>query len=171
MLNRISLRTWYLLVAICCLVLLCFALFVQYRLFLDPCPLCILQRLAFIWIGAWALLAAIVNPGRGFSRLFSGLILLGAAGGAWVASRHVWLQHLPPDQVPECGPGLNYMLDTLPFTDVLREVLFGSGSCAEVKWTLLGLSMPNWTLIWFIVLGSGTLWFTVRAGRRAKAER
>ena len=166
MLNRISLRAWYGLVAVSVAGLLGFAVFLQHRMFLDPCPLCIFQRVAFAWMGAWALLGVLVNPGRGLGRVMSGLIVLGAAAGTWIAGRHVWLQNLPPDQVPECGPGLNYMLETLPFLDVLRDVLLGSGSCAEVQWTFLGLSMPVWTLVWFLGLGLGTLWFVFRDPRR-----
>ena len=69
--------------------------------------------------------------------------------GMAIAGRHVWLQNLPLDEVPDCGMGLNYMLDTLPFTQVLREVFYGSGECAEIGWTFLGLTMPGWTFIWY----------------------
>lgn len=156
-----SLRWWYLLVAAICAGLMGFALYVQHRLFLEPCPLCIFQRLAFVWIGAVALLGFAQNPGRTGQWLYSLLIMVGAAAGGFVAGRHVWLQNLPPDKVPECGPGLAYMLDTAPFLDVLRTVLLGDGNCAEVQWSFLGLSMPAWTLLWFIALGIGTLLFTM----------
>lgn len=158
--NTISLRAWYLVAAICCAGLLGYALYAQYRDFLDPCPLCIFQRVAFAWIGLFSLLAAIHNPARTGQVVYASLMTLGAVAGALIAGRHVWLQYLPPGQVPECGPGLNYLLETLPFTEVLKTVLLGSGGCAEVQWSLLGLSMPAWTLIWFIGLGLTTLWFT-----------
>jgi len=142
--------------------LLGYALYIQYHDFLDPCPLCIIQRVAFIWIGAAALLALLLKPARLGQRLYSWLIALGAGFGAAVAGRHVWLQQLPADQVPECGPGLNYMLDNFPLSEVLSTVLRGSGSCAETDWTFIGLSMPAWALAWFLGLGIITLWFTYR---------
>jgi disulfide bond formation protein DsbB len=160
--RTITTRQWYLAATVACAVLLGFALYKQHQDYLDPCPLCIIQRLAFMWIGAWALLGALHNPARVGQRIYSGLILLGAAFGAAVAGRHVWMQSLPPDQVPECGPGLNYMLENFPLAEVARSLFFGSGSCAEVDWTLLGLSMPGWTLLWYLVLGAGTLYFTWR---------
>jgi disulfide bond formation protein DsbB len=162
MLERISLRYWYLVVAICCAGLLAFAFYQQYQMFLEPCPLCIFQRIGFIWIGAVALLAAIHNPARVGQWVYSLAMIAGAVLGALVAGRHVWLQNLPPDQVPECGPGLNYMLDTLPLSEVLAKVFLGDGNCAEVHWTFLGLSMPGWTLVWFSGLALVTLWLTVR---------
>ncbi len=162
LLEKISLRTWYLGAAISCAALLGFALYTQYHDFLDPCPLCVIQRVAFLWIGAAALLATLHNPARFGQRVYSWLITLGAGFGAAVAGRHVWLQQLPADQVPECGPGLNYMLDNFPLSEVLSTVLRGSGSCAEVDWTFIGLSMPVWALVWFLGLGTITVWLTYR---------
>lgn len=167
MIDKLSLRSWYLGVFLACVGLLAYALYVQHRLFLDPCPLCIFQRVAFAWIGGFALLAALHNP-RGAGRWFYGLLVFaGAAVGAGIAGRHVYLQNLPPDQVPDCGPGLSYMMDTMPFTDVLSSVLTGSGSCAEVQWSFLGLSMPAWTLVWYIGLGIATLWLVFSKTRQA----
>jgi disulfide bond formation protein DsbB len=159
------LRTWFLIVLGCSSGLLGFALYQQYQAFLDPCPLCILQRLGFLWIALVALVAALHDPGRTGARTYGVLVALGSAVGGAVAGRHVWLQNLPPDQVPECGPGLNYMLENFPLTEVVSKVLFGSGSCAEVHWTFLGLSMPGWTLTWFLLLGLGTLYMAFRRPR------
>lgn len=150
-------RIWFLLVALCCSGLLGFAFYVQYALFEDPCPLCILQRTAFIWIGLVALVAAIHNPGDTGRFLYAMLLALGGAAGAGVAGRHIWLQNLPPDQVPECGMGLNYMLETMPFGEVLSQVFHGSGECAQIGWTFAGLSMPWWTMFWYIGLTVITL--------------
>lgn len=161
MLNKISLRLWYLVAAVCCAGLMGFALYTQHRMFLDPCPLCIFQRLAFVWIGLVALLGAIHNPGQVGQRVYSGLMVLGSVLGGFVAGRHVWLQSLPPGQVPECGPGLSYMLETAPFLDVLKTVLLGDGNCADVQWSFLGLSMPAWTLLWFLGLGLATVFLTL----------
>lgn len=161
-LNTMKIRHWHLVVVVVCASLLGFALYKQHQDFLDPCPLCIIQRLAFIWIGVFALLALLHNPARTGQRIYGGLVVLGTIFGTAVAGRHVWMQSLPPDRIPECGPGLNYMLDNFPLSEVLRTVFLGSGSCAEVDWTFIGLSMPGWTLIWFLVLGLGTLYFTWR---------
>ena len=134
-----------------------YGLYVQHVDFLDPCPLCIFQRLAFMWIGAFSLLAAIHGPGVAGNRIYGGLVALGGVTGGAIASRHLWLQSLPPDEVPDCGMGLNDMIDTMPFTEVLREVLQGSGECAEIDWTFLGLRMPGWTLIWYSIFTVGTI--------------
>jgi len=157
MLSKITPRIWYLFVVFCCASLLGFALYYQYLEFLDPCPLCILQRVAFLWMGVVALLAAVHNPARTGQLIYAWLVGLGAAIGAAIAGRHVWLQGLPPGEVPECGPGLNYMLENFPLTEVLSTVLYGSGSCAEVQWEFIGLSMPMWTLLWYIGMGLMTL--------------
>ena len=147
-------RIWFLLIAIACAALLGYALYVQHAQFLDPCPLCIFQRVAFMWIGIVALALAIHNPGRAGRWLYLVLLLAGGVAGASIAGRHIWLQNLPPDQVPECGMGLNYMLETMPFADVLGQVFRGSGECAVIDWSFAGLSMPWWTLIWYIVLSA-----------------
>jgi disulfide bond formation protein DsbB len=142
-------RVWFLLVAIACAAMVGYALYVQHVEFLDPCPLCVFQRMAFIWIGAVSLLAAMHNPGTAGRWIYGLMLAAGAIAGMGIAGRHVWLQNLPPDQVPDCGMGLNYMLDTMPFGQVLSEVFYGSGECAEVSWMFLGLSMPVWTLLWY----------------------
>ncbi len=142
-----------------------YALYNQYVDYLDPCPLCILQRVAFLWMGVIALLAVIHNPGRGGQQIYAWLVGLGAVLGAMIAGRHVWLQNLPPGEVPECGPGLNYMLENFPMSEVFSTVLYGSGSCAEVKWDFFGLSMPMWTLVWYVGLGLLSLWFAYRPVR------
>lgn len=162
MLNKITVRTWFVFVSICCVSLLGYALYEQYVDYIEPCPLCILQRVAFVEMGVLALLGALHNPARMGQRVYTWLIALGAGIGSALAGRHVWLQQLPADQVPECGPGLNYMLENFPLNDVLSTVLKGSGSCAEMNWSFLGMSIPMWTFIWFVGLGLVTLWFTYR---------
>ena len=143
---------------IVCAAMMGFALFAQYVWLMEPCPLCIFQRVALIALGALFLLAGIHATGRIGSRVYA--VLLGIAGlaGLGVAGRHVWLQNLPKDQVPACGPGLDFMLDTFPLLEVLDIVLSGSGECAEVSWRFLGLSMPAWTLISFVALGGWGAW-------------
>lgn len=136
-----------------CAGMMTFALYSQHFLGLEPCPLCIFQRVAVVGLGLLFLMAAIHSPGRLGCWIYAALLLLVSLAGSAVSARHVWLQSLPPDQVPSCGPGLDFMLDTFPFTEVLNMVLSGSGECAEVAWSLLGLSMPAWTLIGLLGLG------------------
>ena len=131
-----------------------FALFfLQRYMGFSPCPLCIFQRIGLMVMGGFALIAAVFNPKSMVTRLL--LWLGGLAGIGWaaiVAGRHVWLQHLPADQVPSCGPGLDYWLDTLPMQQVLKEVFAGSGECASIDWTFMGLSIPEQSLILFSIL-------------------
>ena len=129
--------------------LLIAAYYFQYVKGLEPCPLCILQRLALMAL-ALALAAALLhNPGPAGRRAYGLVLLLAAGAGEGVAARQVWLQQLPPDQVPACGPGLDYMLEVFPPAKVLSMVLQGSGECAEVAWRLLGLSMAGWMTVVF----------------------
>jgi len=130
-----------------CAAMMAFALYAQHGLQLEPCPLCILQRMAVVAMGVIFVLAAIHDPGRLGGIMYGFLLSLAAFAGAGVAGRQLWLQSLPADKVPACGPGLDFMLDAFPLAEVLQMVLSGSGECAEVSWTLLGLSMPAWVLI------------------------
>jgi disulfide bond formation protein DsbB len=114
----------------------------------------------------WALVAFAHNPGSKGRWVYTALISAGGLAGVAISWRHVWLQNLPPDQVPECGQGLNYMIDNMPFTDLLAQVFQGSGECALIDWTFLGLSMPTWTLIWYIGLTPVTILVTARANAR-----
>ncbi len=121
-------------------------------LYLDPCPLCLIDRGILIAIAAICLLALVHNS-QGIMRwIYTGLTSLFCALGIAVASRHIWLQGLPPDQVPECGPDLAYMMQVFPLSDVIKRVFTGSGQCAEISWTFLGLTIPQQTLLLFIVL-------------------
>lgn len=135
-----------------CLGAMIAALYLQHVDGLEPCPLCIFQRIGVTWAGLFFLAAFLHNPAATGQRVYAVLAGLGSIGAGLVATRHVWLQNLPPDQVPACGPGLDYMLDVFPMTDVLSMVLSGSGECAELDWSLLGLSMPAWVLLMSIGL-------------------
>lgn len=163
-------RIWFFIVTACCAALLGYAIYVQHAMFLDPCPLCIFQRIAFMWIGAFALLAAIHNPAAKGRGIYTALILIGCLVGAIISGRHIWLQNLPPDQVPECGMGLNYMLDTMPFAEALKQVFYGSGECAQIDWTFLGISMPGWTLVWYIGFAIVTLLVAFRQNRNRESR-
>lgn len=150
-----------------CAGLMAYALYAQHGLGLEPCPLCIFQRVAVIATGLVLLVAALHGPVAGGRWVYALLAALAAAIGAGVAGRHVWLQSLPADQVPACGPGLDYMMEAFPLAQTLRMVFSGSGECAEVDWTFLGLSMPAWTLISFVCLLVWALALPLLARRRA----
>lgn len=134
--------------------LMAYALYAQYILGLEACPLCIFQRVAMIGVGIVMLAAALHGPAGKSALAYGVLGFAVAAVGAGIAIRHVWLQNLPPDAVPACGPGLDYMLDAFPLIDAVRMVFTGSGECAEINWSFVGLSMPAWVLIWFVALGA-----------------
>jgi protein dithiol:quinone oxidoreductase len=154
--------------ATCALVvagLLGYAYYAQFHLGLEPCPLCIFQRVAMIVLFVVVLVAALHAPRGGGRRVYGALAALAALAGAAIAGRHVWLQHLPPDQVPSCGPGLDYLLDTFPLSETLRKVFTGSGECAEVHWRFAGLSMPEWTLACFALFLAGALYYGFRRYR------
>jgi len=149
-----------------CLLLVAAAYYLQFVDGLEPCPLCIFQRVALLLLGGVFLLAALHNPLR-FGRYIYGVgLALAALLGGAISARHVWLQSLPADQVPDCGPGLNYLLDTFPLMDVIAIALRGSGECAEVD-LFFGLSIPWWTLLAFIGLGVAGLVINVVAAARA----
>ena len=154
------------LIAAVCAGLIGFALYAQYHLHLEPCPLCIFQRIGIIAVGVLALLASLHTPRARWCRgAWAFTVLLACCAGAMVSARHVWLQHIPEGQVPACGPGLSYLMESLPgYLDVIKTVLQGSGECAVVDWVLLGLSMPAWTLLCFVGLGNWALWATFREG-------
>lgn len=140
-----------------------FALWLQHYQHLEPCPLCIFQRVAMMAIGLAALIAFLHGPATALGRrLYAGLTLLAALAGAGIAGRHVWLQHLPPEDVPACGPGLDYWMDTFPLQDVVMKVFKGSGECAKVDWVLLGLSLPTWTLLAFLGFAVVAFWQLLR---------
>jgi len=134
--------------------LIAYALFAQYVLHLEACPLCIFQRVAFIAAGAVFLVAGLHNPAGLVARVYAVLGVAAAGAGAGIAGWHVYIQNLPADQVPSCGPGLDYMFDAFPVFEAIKMVFTGSGECAEINWSFLGLSMPGWALVWFVLLGA-----------------
>ena len=140
-----------------------YALKTQYVDGLQPCPLCMTQRGFYVLTAVFALIGALHNRAR---RVYGTLAALAALGGVAVAGRQVWLQHLPKDQVPACGPSLEYMLQTLPMGDVLARMFKGDGNCAVVDWQLLGFSMAEWSLLLFIALGVAGLWQVLRPATR-----
>ena len=153
-----------------CAGLLGFALYLQYFQGQDPCPLCILQRTGYIALMVIFLVAAVHGPGRIGAIVYGGLLAAAASLGGAIAARHVWLQHLPKDRIPECGPGLEYLLRKYSAPQVLERILRGSGECAESGWSLLGLSIAGWSLVWFVLLGAFAVYLTVAAVRRSRVQ-
>lgn len=138
--------------ALACALLLGYGFWLQYFDDQQPCPLCLIQRGFYIAVLVVLVLAALHGPGRAGAIVYSVFAFLFAAGGGAVAARQVWLQHLPPDKVPQCGPDLYFMLDNLPLGRVIEKLIQGSGECAEVKWRFLGLSIAEWSLACFVLL-------------------
>ena len=151
-----------------CAALLGYAYYAQFVLHLDPCPLCIFQRVGVFATGVVFLLAAAHGPTRWGRRVYAALIAVSSAATIGVATRQLYIQSLPPDAVPTCGASLHFMLKVLPLKDVLVKVLSGSGECAKIDWRFLGLAMPAWVLIAAVALGVFGLWANLRrppAGR------
>ena len=159
-------RALFALAALACALLLAFGYYLQYGQGLQPCPLCLVQRGFFYAVMAVGIVAAV--HGR-WVRFYGSLAALLAVGGAGTAGRQVWLQHLPPDKVPQCGPDLYFMLDNFPLSRTLKTLVSGTGECAVVDWTFLGLSIAEWSLICFAVLVLVFAYLVVAHGRRVRA--
>jgi protein dithiol:quinone oxidoreductase len=130
-----------------CLALLAYAWYAQAILHLEPCPLCIFQRVGVAASAVLFVLAALHHPRGWGAPVYGALLVLAALATMGVAARHLWIQHQPEGAVPACGATLSYMLEVFPLADVIRKVLSGSGECARITWSLLGLSMPGWVLV------------------------
>jgi protein dithiol:quinone oxidoreductase len=163
---RASFRIQFLLGFLACAGLLAYAFHTQFRDVnpLEPCPLCIFQRIAFFSLAVVFLLGALHAPAKALWRRVYGVLGLIAAGaGIAVATRHVWITHLPADQVPTCGAPFEFMRQSMGTLKLIQKVMTGSGECAKIDWTFLGMSMPAWSLIWLVALA---LWVTYAAFRR-----
>lgn len=152
-------RTPYLLVFLACVSLLAYALYVQFVLELPPCPLCMLQRYGFMLMGLSALALAVHNP-RAWGRwLYAIPYFGGAVWGMVTAGRHVRIQGAEPDLLGGCGADWQFMVETeWPWADRVREAFTATGDCAEIDWVFLGVSMPGWTLVWYVLLAAFMLW-------------
>ncbi len=144
-----------------------YAIYVQFDLGIEPCPMCIFQRIAFIAMAIFFLIGALQNPKTTGRKVYSLLVLLGSCAGIAIAARHLWVQHLPPNPLAGCTPGWNYMVQNFPIGKTLQMAFTGSADCSEVNWTFLGLAMPFWTLVCYVFLGVGAIWagFRSRSGR------
>lgn len=145
-----------------CVGLILAALYMQEVLGMHPCPLCITQRIFIIGVGLISLIAAIHNPACLGRKVYGCLATLAGIIGAGVSARHVWLQNLPEDQVPACGPDLAYMFDAFPLLEALKLLFAGDGNCADVVASFLGLSIPGWTFVAFVGLIAISVWQGLR---------
>ena len=161
----ISNRTLFGAAAAACILLLANGYYLQYFQGQEPCPLCLVQR-AFYYSIAIVFAIAAVHGSGSLGYAIIGLLL--AFGGAGVAARQVWLQHLPADQVPACGPDLLYMIENFPLARTIEKLFMGSGQCAEVKWRFLGLSIAEWSLACFLALAVVALW--IAFGRQSPRQ-
>jgi disulfide bond formation protein DsbB len=152
-----------------CVALLAFALYLQHVEHQEPCPLCILQRGAFVGMTILFAIAALHGPRRRGAMIYTTLLVIVAGIGGAIAGRQVWLQLLPADQVPACGPGLDYLMERFPLMQAMQKVFAGSGECAEAGWRFLGLTIAGWSLVWFVVLAAFAIYVAARArpARRA----
>lgn len=154
---KFSRRTLNLAGFLACAGLMGYALFAQFYQHLEPCLLCIFQRVGMIALGLVFLAAATHDPKGWGAKVYGVLMLLAAAGGSAASLRHIYVQHLPEELAPPCGPGFGYLFEHLPFGQFLVKAFTGSADCSIVTWTFLGLTMPEWVLIWFVLLGVGGL--------------
>ena len=157
--QQLSRRQKFFLGFLFCSGLMAYALFAQYFLNLEPCPLCIFQRVAVISMGIIFLICSLIEPKSTLAKIISSTLFVTVGSyGVAVASRHVWLQNLPSDQVPGCGPGLDFMMSTFPINEVFEMVFNGSGECATIDWSFLSLSMPAWVIICSLFLIAYAIW-------------
>jgi disulfide bond formation protein DsbB len=161
MYSRYPLRLVFLVFFAWCTGLIGFGLILQHFEHIEPCPMCIMQRYAFVGIGLLGLLAAIHNSSGLMRRLYAFLILASSVAGGSVSVRQIWLQHNPPTETV-CGPDLAYMLNNFPLGDAFPMIFSGSGDCSKVDWTFLGFSIAEWALLNFILIGLIALWQTTR---------
>ena len=162
---RWSFRSRFLSGAAVCFALIGFAIYSQLQMGLEPCPLCIFQRLAFAALGLLFLLGGLLAPRNpGGRRAWGALAFVAAAAGIGIAGRHVWIQLNPPP-IPSCGAPFDFMRETMDTPTLIQKVLTGTGDCGAVDWTFLGLSMPGWSLLWFVLLGAWALHAGFRSAR------
>lgn len=162
--NSLSVRTWFTIGFLACAGLIAFALYLQYYANLEPCPLCMLQRVAFIALGLVFFAGALHGP-RGFGRrVYAGVASLAALTGVGLAARHVWLQYNPP-KFASCSGDIYSQLERLPLGRVITNALYATGDCAKVDWTMMGLSVAEWSLVWFVIFSIAAIWLLLRKGR------
>lgn len=162
MTNLLTNRIKFLAIFIASFSLVLTAIYIEPFKSLDPCPMCMMQRAIFVILGTFALLAALHNPAALGARIYAAITTVTAGFGIAVASRQLWLQSLPEDRVPACGPGLDYMLDVFPLLEVIEMALRGTGDCAKVQWTFMNLSIPAWSWLAFAIMAAISLWVLLK---------
>ena len=155
-----SLRTVFGLVFIASVVLMGAALYLQHRIGLDPCALCISQRITYMVMGVLFLIAALHNPGAAGRRIYGVLQFAAAATGVGIAARHIWIQANPDKVMAECGAGFDYIFETFPLKRALDLVFKGTGECSAIDWTMFGLTIPQLSLVAFIGLAIYTVYLS-----------
>ncbi len=165
-----SIRLSFTLISVLCALSIVIALIMEHIFEMEPCPLCISQRIFVILVGLTALVGAIAAKYKLGVRLSAGLGIIFALIGSSISARHIWIQNLPADEVPTCGPGLAYMFETRPMFDALNLLFSGDGHCAEVNFSFMGLSIPGWTLVFFIALMLSLAWLIWRSTKSNKQD-
>lgn len=141
------------------------AFYSQYVLELQPCHLCIFQRVTVAAMGVAFLLAALHSSGRLRGAIYAGLIGITGLATLAASGRHVWIQMQPEGSVAACGADLDFMLDVFPLTEVILKVFKAGGECAQVDWSLLGLSIPAWVFVFALIATAGGVWVNLRRTR------
>ncbi len=165
--SHLNPRLLFAFTAVACAALLGFGYYLQFAKHIEPCPMCIFQRLCYMAIVVITLIATVHGPRRSGVYFYGVLTCVAALIGAGIAARQTWLQHMPADQVPACGPGLEFMLEQFPLAEVIKQALRGTGECAAVDWTFLSLSIAEWSLFCFSAIVLGYCFFMATRARAA----
>jgi disulfide bond formation protein DsbB len=155
-------RTGYLIGFVTCFAIVALALVIQTQYHLEPCPLCISQRIIFMSLGALFLIAAFIPPATWLKKAFTALQVLTALGGAGVAIRHWYLQANRESMIADCGVGFDYMFENFPLQKAFKLIFRGTGDCAAIDWTFLGLTLPQLGLISFLGMAAYAIWLFTR---------
>lgn len=155
-------RTGYLIGFVTCFAIVALALVIQTQYHLEPCPLCISQRIIFMSLGALFLIAAFIPPATWLKKAFTALQVLTALGGAGVAIRHWYLQANRESMIADCGVGFDYMFENFPLQKAFKLIFRGTGDCAAIDWTFLGLTLPQLGLISFLGMAAYAIWLFAR---------
>ncbi|QJR15818.1 disulfide bond formation protein B [Usitatibacter palustris] len=158
---RLPSRAVFAAVFVACAGLIGLAMYMQHELGLEPCPMCILQRYAFMAVALVALVAAIHGPGKLGVRIYGGLALLFALAGAGTSIRHSYLQRFPDGSL-SCGADLDFLINNFSLAQALPKMFAGTGECSKVQWRMLGLSIPEWALVWYLIFAVVAIWLIVR---------
>lgn len=161
----LSARRFHGLVAFAAFALLAVAFYMEYQMGLEPCPLCMLQRIVFFCVGVVSLVSALTASEKA-RKVFAWIVVVLSFAGAALAIRHLYLQSLPTDELPACLPGLSYMFEVFPWQEIMQAMVMGTGECGDVVWTFLGISIPGWTLVAFVGMAIINIVIALRANKK-----